>query len=154
MQIKFKVDEDIFVLKNEDLGYDYYFDSFLEVFVSDGDIEEVLFSTTMHSTIVIEFNELLIRLHQANEVQKLDPFGNANIISFERKGHNLIITNFSQLSSNNEWIHTFDLFDFTTAYINELKRYLNALVAVDSNVIKYKSFIYLQEGLDSLQAIN
>ncbi|KUF32750.1 MULTISPECIES: hypothetical protein [Lysinibacillus] len=154
MRIKFNVDEDIFVLKNEDLGYDYYFDSYLEVLVSDGDVEELLFSTTMHSTIVIELNELLIRLHQTNEVQKLDPFGNANIISFEKKGHNLIITNYSQLSGNNEWVHTFDLFDFTSAYINELKRYLNSLMAVDSNVIKYKSFVYLKEGLDSLQAIN
>ena len=107
----------------------------------------------MHSTIVIDFNQLLIELHQTGKEQTLETFGNANIYNFKKVGRNMLITNFDEFSNTEEWQYSFDIIEFTKAYLKELKRYLHALVMEEANIMKRPNFKLLKQGLFELEGI-
>ena len=151
MQLRFDIENDVSILKDKKFNYDYYLDSFLEVFIKDNNNELSLFSTTMHSTIIIELSELLTELHQTGKKQTLDPFGNANTYTLEKVGNNIIVTNFDKLSNKEEWKHSFELVEFTNAYIKEMKKYLNAMVNVEANITNNQNYILLRERLSMLE---
>ncbi|MFJ7662805.1 hypothetical protein ACIQXW_10425 [Lysinibacillus sp. NPDC097162] len=154
MKIRFDLEEDdVSVLKNKTVHADYYLDSYLEVFVLANNKEILLFSTTLHSTIVIEFNHLLLDLYQTGEERVLDTFGNANVYTYKKEGKNIVITNFDAFSDSQEWQYTFDFMEFTKAYTKELKRYLQAMVAKEPNNMKRPNFKLLIQGLAALEAI-
>ncbi|QPQ35159.1 MULTISPECIES: hypothetical protein [unclassified Lysinibacillus] len=154
MKIRFDLEEDdVSVLKNKTVHADYYLDSYLEVFVLENNKETLLFSTTLHSTIVIELNHLLIDLYQTGEERVLDTFGNANVYTYKKEGKNIVITNFDEFSDAQEWQYIFDFMEFTKAYTKELKRYLQAMVAQEPNNMKRPNFKLLSQGLAALEAI-
>ncbi|MCS1381489.1 hypothetical protein [Lysinibacillus sphaericus] len=153
MKIRFDIENDVSVLKNKNVHADFYLDSYLEVFVIEKNKEVLLFFTTMHSTIVIDFNQLLIELHQTGKEQTLETFGNANIYTFKKVGSNMLITNFDEFSNTEEWQYTFAIMEFTKAYIKELKRYLHAMVMEEANIMKRPNFILLRQGLNELEEI-
>lgn len=99
----------------------------------------------MHSTILIEFSSVLIRLYQTEKKQTLDPFGNASVYSFTKSGRNLYIINFDELSNDIEWEYKYDLIEFIQSYTKELKHYLDSMVAVESDVQKNSSYKLLEE---------
>ena len=154
MKIRFDLEEDdVSVLQNKTVHADYYLDSYLEVFVLENNKETLLFSTTLHSTIVIEFNHLLLDLYQTGEERVLDTFGNANVYTYKKEGKNIVITNFDEFSDAQEWQYIFDFMEFTKAYTKELKRYLQAMVAKEPNNMKRPNFKLLSQGLAALEAI-
>ncbi len=154
MKIRFDLEEDdVSVLQNKNVHADYYLDSYLEVFVLENNKETLLFSTTLHSTIVIELNHLLIDLYQTGEERVLDTFGNANVYTYKKEGKNIVITNFDEFSDAQEWQYIFDFMEFTKAYTKELKRYLQAMVAKEPNNMKRPNFMLLSQGLAALEAI-
>ncbi len=154
MKIRFDLEEDdVSVLQNKTVHADYYLDSYLEVFVLENNKETLLFSTTLHSTIVIELNHLLIDLYQTGEERVLDTFGNANVYTYKKEGKNIVITNFDEFSDAQEWQYIFDFMEFTKAYTKELKRYLQAMVAKEPNNMKRPNFMLLSQGLAALEAI-
>ncbi len=154
MKIRFDLEEDdVSVLQNKTVHADYYLDSYLEVFVLENNKETLLFSTTLHSTIVIEFNHLLLDLYQTGEERVLDTFGNANVYTYKKEGENIVITNFDEFSDAQEWQYIFDFMEFTKAYTKELKRYLQAMVAKEPNNMKRPNFKLLSQGLAALEAI-
>ncbi len=154
MEIRFDLEEDdVSVLQNKTVHADYYLDSYLEVFVLENNKETLLFSTTLHSTIVIELNHLLIDLYQTGEERVLDTFGNANVYTYKKEGKNIVITNFDEFSDAQEWQYIFDFMEFTKAYTKELKRYLQAMVAQEPNNMKRPNFKLLSQGLAALEAI-
>jgi len=154
MKIRFDLEEDdVSVLQNKTVHADYYLDSYLEVFVLENNKETLLFSTTLHSTIVIEFNHLLLDLYQTGEERVLDTFGNANVYTYKKEGENIVITNFDEFSDAQEWQYIFDFMEFTKAYTKELKRYLQAMVAQEPNNMKRPNFKLLSQGLAALEAI-
>ncbi len=154
MEIRFNLEEDdVSVLQNKTVHADYYLDSYLEVFVLENNKETLLFSTTLHSTIVIELNHLLIDLYQTGEERVLDTFGNANVYTYKKEGKNIVITNFDEFSDAQEWQYIFDFMEFTKAYTKELKRYLQAMVAKEPNNMKRPNFMLLSQGLAALEAI-
>ncbi|MEK5332328.1 hypothetical protein [Lysinibacillus sp. FSL W8-0992] len=154
MKIRFDLEEDdVSVLQNKTVHADYYLDSYLEVFVLENNKEILLFSTTLHSTIVIEFNHLLLDLYQTGEERVLDTFGNANVYTYKKEGKNIVITNFDKFSDAQEWQYIFDFMEFTKAYTKELKRYLQAMVAQEPNNMKRPNFKLLSQGLAALEAI-
>jgi len=109
MKIRFDNENDVSVLKNKNVHADFYLDSYLEVFVMNNNKWVFLFSTTIHSTIVIELNQLLIKLHKTGKKQVLDTFGNANVYIFNKVGENLLITNFDKFSNKEEWLYSFSV---------------------------------------------
>jgi len=154
MKIRFDLEEDdVSVLQNKTVHADYYLDSYLEVYVLENNKETLLFSTTLHSTIVIEFNHLLLDLYQTGEERVLDTFGNANVYTYKKEGENIVITNFDEFSDAQEWQYIFDFMEFTKAYTKELKRYLQAMVAKEPNNMKRPNFKLLSQGLAALEAI-
>ena len=154
MKIRFDLEEDdVSVLQNKTVHADFYLDSYLEVFVLENNKETLLFSTTLHSTIVIELNHLLIDLYQTGEERVLDTFGNANVYTYKKEGKNIVITNFDEFSDAQEWQYIFDFMEFTKAYTKELKRYLQAMVAQEPNNMKRPNFKLLSQGLAALEAI-
>jgi len=154
MKIRFDLeDDDLSVLQNKNVHADFYLDSYLEVFVIDDNKEMLLFFTTIHSTIVIDFNQLLIELHQTGKEQVLDTFGNANVYTFKKVGSNLLITNFDEFSNLVEWQYTFDFMAFTKAYTNELRQHLKNLVEKDAKIIKRPNFMLLRQGLNELEIV-
>jgi len=154
MEIRFDLEEDdVSVLQNKTVHADFYLDSYLEVFVLENNKETLLFSTTIHSTIVIELNHLLIDLYQTGEERVLDTFGNANVYTYKKEGKNIVITNFDEFSDAQEWQYIFDFMEFTKAYTKELKRYLQAMVAQEPNNMKRPNFKLLSQGLAALEAI-
>ncbi|MFJ7646481.1 hypothetical protein ACIQ1H_02965 [Lysinibacillus sp. NPDC097279] len=154
MKIRFDLEEDdVSVLQNKNVHADFYLDSYLEVFVIENNKETLLFSTTLHSTIVIEFNHLLLDLYQTGEERVLDTFGNANVYTYKKEGENIVITNFDEFSDAQEWQYIFDFMEFTKAYTKELKRYLQAMVAKEPNNMKRPNFKLLSQGLAALEAI-
>ncbi|MEK5332326.1 MULTISPECIES: hypothetical protein [unclassified Lysinibacillus] len=153
MKIRFDIENDVSVLKNKNVHADFYLDSYLEVFVIEKNKEVLLFFTTMHSTIVIDFNQLLIELHQTGKEQTLETFGNANIYTFKKEGGNILITNFDEFSNTEEWLYSFDFMEFTKAYTKELRRYLHAMVMEEANIMKRPNFILLRQGLNDLEKI-
>lgn len=154
MKIRFDLEEDdVSVLQNKTVHADFYLDSYLEVFVLENNKETLLFSTTIHSTIVIELNHLLIDLYQTGEERVLDTFGNANVYTYKKEGKNIVITNFDEFSDAQEWQYIFDFMEFTKAYTKELKRYLQAMVAQEPNNMKRPNFKLLIQGLAALEAI-
>ncbi|WP_337982479.1 hypothetical protein [Lysinibacillus sp. C5.1] len=85
MKIRFDLeDDDVTVLKSKNIRADFYLDSYLEVFVLENNQETLLFSTTLHSTIIITFSRQLIELHRTCKKQVLDTFGNANVYTFKK----------------------------------------------------------------------
>lgn len=121
MKIRFDLeDDDLSVLQNKNIRPDFYLDSYLEVLVIENNKEFFLFSTTLHSTIIITFSGHLIELHRTCKEQVLDTFGNANVYTLKKIGSNLLITNFDEFSNSVEWQYAFDFMAFTKAYTNEL----------------------------------
>ncbi|TKI67095.1 hypothetical protein FC756_13750 [Lysinibacillus mangiferihumi] len=154
MKIRFDLeDDDVSVFHNKNVHADFYLDSYLEVFVIEDNKEILLFFTTIHSTIVIDFNQLLIELHQTGKEQVLDTFGNANVYTFKKVGSNLLITNFDEFSNSQEWQYTFDFMAFTKAYTNELRQHLKNLVEKDAKIIKRPNFMLLRQGLNELEIV-
>lgn len=153
MQFRFDIENDVSILRNENFNYDYYLDSFLEVFIEENNKEFSLFSTTMHSTIIIDLSEKLIELYKTGKKQILDPFGNANIYTFEKVSNNITITNFDKFSNLEEWKYSFNFSGFIKAYIKELKRYLNTMVTVEADIINHPNYILLRDGLGILEEI-
>ena len=154
MKIRFDLEEDdVSVLKNKNVRADYYLDSYLEVFALENNKNIFLFSTTLHSTIIITFSRQLIELHRTSKKQVLDTFGNANVYTYKKEGENIVITNFDEFSDAQEWQYTFDFMEFTKAYTKELKRYLQAMVAKEPNNMKRPNFKLLSQGLAALEAI-
>ncbi|MCT6926068.1 hypothetical protein [Metasolibacillus sp.] len=153
MQLIFNIENDIAVLKDTNLGPDYYLDSFLEVFIQDMNKEFSFFSTTMHSTILIALCDLLTQLHPNGEKQILDTFGNSNTYTFEISNNDIIITNFDHFSHEEEWKHSFNFFEFTVAYTAELRNYLTTMKNVDIHIEKHSSYKLLSEKLILLEKI-
>lgn len=153
MKIRFDLEDDVSVLKNKHVHADFYLDSYLEVFVIENNKEIFLFSTTLHSTIVIELIQLLIKLYKTGREQILNTFGNANIYTLKTDINNLIITNFDEFSNSVEWQYEFDFMGFTKAYTKELRRYLHAMVMEEANIMKRPNFILLRQGLKELEEI-
>ena len=153
MKIRFDLEDDVSVLKNKHVHADFYLDSYLELFVIENIKEIFLFSTTLHSTIVIELIQLLIKLYKTGREQFLNTFGNANIYTLKTDINNLIITNFDEFSNSVEWQYEFDFMEFTKAYTKELRRYLHAMVMEEANIMKRPNFILLRQGLNELEEI-
>ncbi|WP_409369953.1 hypothetical protein [Lysinibacillus sp. 38-6] len=153
MKIRFDNENDVSVLKNKNVHADFYLDSYLEVFVMNNNKWVFLFSTTIHSTIIIELNQLLIKLHKTGKKQVLDTFGNANVYIFNKAGENLLITNFDKFSNKEEWLYSFDFMEFTKAYTKELRRYLRAMVMEEADIMKRPNFVLLSQGLLELEDI-
>lgn len=87
MQIRFELEEGISILNN------LYVDGYLKVFANDNNEDELLFfTTTGHSTILSDFTSKLKTLHQTGKSQKLNPFGNANILTLEKNRSKLIVS--------------------------------------------------------------
>jgi len=124
------------------------------MFANDNNEDELLFfTTTGHSTIVGDFTSKLITLHQTGKSQKLDPFGNADILTLEKSRSKLIISHSKKILKNSRWLHTFNFTEFLAAYIKALQRYLATAKKADTNIETIKTYVYLKEGLDTLQAI-
>ncbi|MFJ7666082.1 hypothetical protein ACIQXI_03180 [Lysinibacillus sp. NPDC097195] len=154
MKIRFNLeDDDVSVLKNKNVRADYYLDSYLEVFILENNKNIFLFSTTLHSTIIITFSRQLIELHRTCKKQVLDTFGNANVYTFKKVGNYMVITNFDVFSNSEEWEYTFDFKAFLKAYTKELRRHLENLVVKDANIIKRPNFVLLRQGLLELEDI-
>lgn len=153
MKIRFDLEDDVSVLKNKHVHADFYLDGYLEVFVIENNKEIFLFSTTLHSTIVIELIQLLIKLYKTGREQTLETFGNANIYTFKKVGSNMLITNFDEFSNSVEWQYTFDFMAFTKAYTNELRQHLKNLVEKDAKIIKRPNFMLLRQGLNELEIV-
>jgi len=151
MRLKFEIENDVSVLLDKRYGYDFYLDSFLEVLVHNKDSEFSLFSTTMHSTIIITFTELLIELYKTGHTQTFDPFGNANIYTLERVSNDLKITNLSAFGDQVEYVHILNFTDFTNAYSKEMERYLKAMMAVEANIAEHPDYVLLFERLNMLK---
>ncbi len=154
MKIRFDLeDDDVTVLKSKNIRADFYLDSYLEVFVLENNQETLLFSTTLHSTIIITFSRQLIELHRTCKKQVLDTFGNANVYTFKKVEKYIVITNFDVFSNSEEWQYTFEFKAFVKAYTKELRRHLQNLVVKDANIIKRPNFILLRKGLNELEEI-
>ncbi|WP_170219845.1 hypothetical protein, partial [Lysinibacillus mangiferihumi] len=146
-------DDDLSVLQNKNIRADFYLDSYLEVFVLENNKEIFLFSTTIHSTIIITFSRQLLELYETGKKLVLDTFGNANVYTFKKVGNNIVITNFDVFTNAEAWQYTFDFNAFLKAYTNELRRHLRNLTEKDANIIKCSDFILLKESLKSLEAV-
>ena len=153
MKIRFDLEDDVSVLQNKNVHADFYLDSYLEVFVLENNQETLLFSTTLHSTIIITFSRQLIELHRTCKKQVLDTFGNANVYTFKKVEKYIVITNFDVFSNSEEWQYTFEFKAFVKAYTKELRRHLQNLVVKDANIIKRPNFILLRKGLNELEEI-
>ncbi|AHN24322.1 hypothetical protein [Lysinibacillus varians] len=154
MKIRFDLeDDDVTVLKSKNIRADFYLDSYLEVFVLENNQETLLFSTTLHSTIIITFSRQLIELHRTCKKQVLDTFGNANVYTFKKVEKYIVITNFDVFSNSEEWQYTFEFKAFVKAYTKELRRHLQNLVVKDANIMKRPNFILLRQGLNELEEI-
>jgi len=154
MKIRFDLeDDDLSVLQNKNIRADFYLDSYLEVFILENNKNIFLFSTTLHSTIIITFSRQLIELHRTCKKQVLDTFGNANVYTFKKVGSYMVITNFDVFSNSEEWEYTFDFKVFVKAYTKELRRHLENLVVKDANIIKRPNFVLLKQGLLELEGI-
>ena len=154
MKIRFDLeDDDLSVLQNKNVHADFYLDSYLEVFVLENNKEIFLFSTTIHSTIIITFSRQLLELYETGKKLVLDTFGNANVYTFKKVGNNIVITNFDVFTNAEAWQYTFDFNAFLKAYTNELRRHLRNLTEKDANIIKCSDFILLKESLKSLEAV-
>ncbi|WP_432702824.1 hypothetical protein [Lysinibacillus sphaericus] len=154
MKIRFDLeDDDLSVLQNKNIRADFYLDSYLEVFVLENNKEIFLFSTTIHSTIIITFSRQLLELYETGKKLVLDTFGNANVYTFKKVGNNIVITNFDVFTNAEAWQYTFDFNAFLKAYTNELRRHLRNLTEKDANIIKCTDFNLLKESLKSLEAV-
>ncbi|POZ55860.1 hypothetical protein LYSIN_00643 [Lysinibacillus sphaericus] len=154
MKIRFDLeDDDLSVLQYKNIRADFYLDSYLEVFVLENNKEIFLFSTTIHSTIIITFSRQLLELYETGKKLVLDTFGNANVYTFKKVGNNIVITNFDVFTNAEAWQYTFDFNAFLKAYTNELRRHLRNLTEKDANIIKCSDFILLKESLKSLEAV-
>ncbi|AHN24321.1 hypothetical protein [Lysinibacillus varians] len=153
MKIRFDLEDDVSVLQNKNVHADFYLDSYLEVFVLENNQKTLLFSTTIHSTIIITFSRQLIELYQTGKKLILDTFGNANVYTFKKVGNNLIITNFSVYSNSEEWEYTYDFKAFLKAYTKGLRIHLQNLIIKDAKIVKRPDFILLKEGLKSLEEV-
>ena len=154
MKIRFDFeDDDVTVLKSKNIRADFYLDSYLEVFVLENNQKTLLFSTTIHSTIIITFSRQLIELYQTGKKLILDTFGNANVYTFKKVGNNLIITNFSVYSNSEEWEYTYDFKAFLKAYTKGLRIHLQNLIIKDAKIVKRPDFILLKERLKSLEEV-
>ena len=154
MEIRFDLEEDdVSVLQNKNVHADFYLDSYLEVFVIENDKETLLFSTTIHSTIIITFSQQLLELYQTGKKLILDTFGNANVYTFKKAGNNVFITNFSVFSNSEEWQYTFEFKAFLKAYTKGLRQHLQNLIGKDANIVKRPDFILLREKLMNLEEV-
>lgn len=153
MKIRFDLEDDVSVLQNKNVHADFYLDSYLEVFVLENNQKTLLFSTTIHSTIIITFSRQLIELYQTGKKLILDTFGNANVYTFKKVGNNLIITNFSVYSNSEEWEYTYDFKAFLKAYTKGLRIHLQNLIIKDAKIVKRPDFILLKERLKSLEEV-
>ncbi|WP_431808326.1 hypothetical protein [Lysinibacillus sphaericus] len=153
MKIRFDLEDDVSVLQNKNVHADFYLDSYLEVFVLENNQKTLLFSTTIHSTIIITFSRQLIELYQTGKKLILDTFGNANVYTFKKVGNNLIITNFSVYSNSEEWEYTYDFKEFLKAYTKGLRIHLQNLIIKDAKIVKRPDFILLKERLKSLEEV-
>lgn len=153
MKIRFDIENDVSVLKNQKVHADFYLDSYLEVFVIENNKAILLFSTTIHSTIIITFSRQLMELYLTGKKFILDTFGNANFYTFKKAGNNVVITNFDEFSKSQEWQYTFDFIDFLKAYTKELRQYLQAMVTEEANIMKRPNFILLKDRLKSLEEV-
>ncbi|MEK5332327.1 MULTISPECIES: hypothetical protein [unclassified Lysinibacillus] len=154
MKIRFDLEEDdVSVLQNKTVHADYYLDSYLEVFVLENNKEILLFSTTIHSTIIITFSQQLLELYQTGKKLILDTFGNANVYTFKKAGNNVFITNFSVFSNSEEWQYTFEFKAFLKAYTKGLRQHLQNLIGKDANIVKRPDFILLREKLMNLEEV-
>ncbi len=154
MKIRFDLEEDdVSVLQNKNVHADFYLDSYLEVFVIENNKETLLFSTTIHSTIIITFSQQLLELYQTGKKLILDTFGNANVYTFKKAGNNVFITNFSVFSNSEEWQYTFEFKAFLKAYTKGLRQHLQNLIGKDANIVKRPDFILLREKLMNLEEV-
>ncbi|MFJ7646480.1 hypothetical protein ACIQ1H_02960 [Lysinibacillus sp. NPDC097279] len=154
MKIRFDLEEDdVSVLQNKTVHADYYLDSYLEVFIIENNKEILLFSTTIHSTIIITFSQQLLELYQTGKKLILDTFGNANVYTFKKAGNNVFITNFSVFSNSEEWQYTFEFKAFLKAYTKGLRQHLQNLIGKDANIVKRPDFILLREKLMNLEEV-
>ena len=152
MKIRFDLeDDDLSVLQNKNIRADFYLDSYLEVFVLENNKEIFLFSTTIHSTIIITLSRQLLELYKTGKKLVLDTFGNANVYTFKKVGNNIVITNFDVFTNAEAWQYTFDFNAFLKAYTNELRRHLRNLTEKDANIINCSDFLLLKESLKSLE---
>ncbi|WOV86990.1 hypothetical protein QWT69_14095 [Sporosarcina oncorhynchi] len=152
MKIIFEIEEDVSVLKNNSI--EYYLDSYLQFFVNDRSEKNLIFSTSMHSTILIEFSGLLIELYRTGEKQTLNPFGNASIYTLTKKGPGITINKFDELTNTVEWEYDFNLLEFIKAYIKTLQEYLDSMLVVEVSVRENTNFILLEERLELLKRID
>ncbi len=154
MKIRFDLEEDdVSILQNKNVHADFYLDSYLEVFVIENNKETLLFSTTIHSTIIITFSQQLLELYQTGKKLILDTFGNANVYTFKKAGNNVFITNFSVFSNSEEWQYTFEFKAFLKAYTKGLRQHLQNLIGKDANIVKRPDFILLREKLMNLEEV-
>ncbi len=154
MKIRFDLEEDdVSVFQNKNVHADFYLDSYLEVFVIENNKENLLFSTTIHSTIIITFSQQLLELYQTGKKLILDTFGNANVYTFKKAGNNVFITNFSVFSNSEEWQYTFEFKAFLKAYTKGLRQHLQNLIGKDANIVKRPDFILMREKLMNLEEV-
>lgn len=154
MKIRFDLEDDeVSVLQNKNVHADFFLDSYLEVFVLENNKETLLFSTTIHSTIIITFSRQLLELYQTGKKLILDTFGNANVYTFKKAGNNVIITNFSEFSNSEEWQYTFEFKAFLKAYTKGLRQHLQNLIGKDASIVKRPDFILLKDRLKSLEEV-
>lgn len=148
MQIRFELEEGISILNN------LYVDGYLKVFANDNNEDELLFfTTTGHSTILGDFTSKLKTLHQTGKSQKLNPFGIVDILTLEKNRSKLIVSHSKRVGENSQWQHIYNFTEFVVAYIKELQRYLATAKKADTNITTINTYVYLKEGLDTLQAI-
>lgn len=150
MKIKFVIENDVSVLKDKNFNYDYYLDSYLELFIEDSKQESLLLSTTMHNTILIALCDILIELNKNGKKQTLETFGNPNTYTFEKSSSNISITNFDKFSNQVECKYTFNLVEFTNSYIKEITSYLDLMENTECNIAKHSNYVLLKEKLNVL----
>lgn len=149
MKIKFVIENDVSVLKDKNFNYDYYLDSYLELFIEDSKQESLLLSTTMHNTILIALCDILIELNKNGKKQTLETFGNPNTYTFEKSSSNISITNFDKFSNQVECKYTFNHVEFTNSYIKEIT-YLDLMENTECNIAKHSNYVLLKEKLNVL----
>lgn len=150
MKIKFVIENDVSVLKDRNFNYDYYLDSYLELFIEDSKQESLLLSTTMHNTILIALCDILIELNNNGKKQTLETFGNSNTYTFEKSSSNILITNFDKFSNQVECKYTFNHVEFTNSYIKEITSYLDLMENTECNIAKHSNYVLLKEKLNVL----
>ncbi|MEK4230765.1 hypothetical protein [Solibacillus sp. FSL H8-0538] len=146
MKIKLETDKDISDLTLEE--FDNYFVGFLNFYVEDGNNEILLFSTTLYTTFLNEFNDILIDMYKSPDCKKeISTIGNANLYTLKRKREVLEITEFNQVSETIDGVYEFNFFDFLGEYTERLEQHLIFLQNTNSNIVEEFKFNLLKNEL-------